>query len=53
MKKVLDNMAYWALVGVWYALSLLPLWVHYLLSDILYLLVAYVLRYRHRVVSRT
>ena len=52
MKKVLDNMAYWALVGVWYALSLLPLWVHYLLSDILYLLVAYVLRYRQRVVLK-
>ncbi len=52
MKKALNNMAYWALAGVWYALSLLPMWVHYLLSDILYLLVTYVLRYRHRVVLK-
>lgn len=50
MKTVLNNIAYWSLLGVWYALSLLPMWVHYLLSDVLYLLVAYVLRYRHRVI---
>ena len=50
MKKVLDNIAYWAVCGTWYALSLLPLWVHYLFSDVLFLLVAYVLRYRHRVI---
>lgn len=52
MKKALNNMAYWAVAGVWYALSLLPLWVHYLLSDVLYLVVAHVLRYRHRVISK-
>ena len=50
MKKVLDNIAFWAVCGTWYALSLLPLWVHYLFSDVLFLLVAYVLRYRHRVI---
>ena len=52
MKKALNNMAYWALAGTWYAFSLLPMWVHYLFSDILYLLVAHVLRYRHRVVLK-
>ena len=50
MKTVLNNMAYWALMIVWYALSLLPMWVHYVFSDILYVLVAHVLHYRHRVI---
>ena len=50
MKKTLDNIAFWAIYGIWYLLSLLPMWVHYLFSDILYLIVAHVLRYRHRVV---
>ena len=50
MKKALENIAFWAVYGTWYLLSLLPLWVHYLFSDILFVLVAYVLRYRHRVI---
>ena len=50
MKKVLDNIAFWVIYGVWYALSLLPLWVHYVFSDILYVLTAFVLRYRRRVI---
>jgi KDO2-lipid IV(A) lauroyltransferase len=50
MKKTLDNIAFWTIYGIWYLLSLLPMWLHYLFSDILYLIVAHVLRYRHRVV---
>ena len=50
MKKWLNNIAYWALTGVWYLLSLMPLWLHYVFSDIMYVLIAYVLRYRHRVI---
>ncbi len=50
MKKVLNDIAFWAIYGTWYVLSLLPMWVHYLLSDILYLLVAYIFSYRHRVI---
>jgi len=50
MKTALNNIAYWALTIVWYGLSLLPMWMHYLLSDVMYLLVAHVLRYRHRVI---
>jgi len=50
MKKLLDNIAFWALYGTWYGLSLLPLWLHYLFSDVLFVLVAHVLRYRHRVI---
>ena len=52
MKKALNNILYWVIYGTWYALSLLPLWLHYLLSDVLFLLVAYVLRYRHRVIIK-
>lgn len=40
---------YFILYGTWYVLSLLPLWVHYLFSDVLYLLIYYLLRYRRRV----
>ena len=50
MKKTLDNIAFWTIYGIWYLLSLLPMWVHYLFSDILYLIIAHVVRYRHRVV---
>lgn len=50
MKTVFQNIAFWVIYGTWYALSLLPLWLHYLFSDILYLVLAYMLRYRHRVV---
>ena len=50
MKNLFNNIAYWLLAAVWYGLSLLPMWVHYLFSDVLYLLLAYVLRYRHRVI---
>ena len=52
MKTALNNIAYWMLAAVWYGLSLLPMWIHYLFSDILFVLVAYVLRYRHRVVLK-
>ena len=52
MKKVFNNVAFWAIYGTWYLLSLLPLWVHYLISDILFVLVAYVMRYRRRVISK-
>lgn len=50
MKKLLNNIAFWAVYGTWHALSLLPLWLHYLFSDVLFVLVAYVFRYRHRVI---
>ena len=50
MKKILNNITFWVVYGAWYALSLLPMWMHYLFSDILFVLVAYVLRYRRRVI---
>ena len=52
MKKILNNIAFWAIYGTWYGLSLLPLWLHYLFSDLLFVVMAYVLRYRRRVIDK-
>ena len=52
MKKILNNIAFWAIYGTWYGLSLMPLWLHYLFSDLLFVVMAYVLRYRHRVIDK-
>ena len=52
MKKFFENIAFWGLYGMWYGLSLLPMWVHYLFSDILFVIIAYVLHYRRRVISK-
>ena len=48
MKKIL----YTILHGLTYALSLLPLRVHYVLSDVIFLLVYHVLRYRRKLVRK-
>lgn len=41
-----ETALYWALFGLTYIMSLLPLRVHYLLSDVVYCIVYYVVRYR-------
>jgi KDO2-lipid IV(A) lauroyltransferase len=41
-----------ALYGLLYLLSLLPLWVHYIFSDVIYLIVYYVVRYRVKIVRK-
>ena len=46
MKKA----AYPIIYSIWYAISLLPLWVLYRISDLLFLLVYYVIRYRRKIV---
>ena len=46
MKKLL----YYIVYGLWYVLSLLPLRVHYWLSDALYVLIFHLLHYRRRTV---
>lgn len=46
MKKLL----YYLVYAAWYVLSLLPLRVHYWLSDALFVLIFYVLKYRRRTV---
>ena len=52
MKKILNDIAFWVICGLWYGLSLLPLWLHYLFSDVLYVFIAYVLRYRRHVITK-
>lgn len=46
MTKILYYIGY----ALWYSLSLLPLRVLYVLSDLLYVLVSRIVRYRHRVI---
>ena len=46
----MSKLLYCLLYGVWYALSLLPLRIHYLFSDLLFFLVFYVLHYRRQTV---
>ncbi len=41
-----------ALYGLLYLLSLLPMWVHYIFSDIIYLIIYYVVRYRVKIVRK-
>ncbi len=48
--KLLKNIAYHVLLALWYVLSLLPLRVLYVLSDLLYVLAYHVIRYRRKVV---
>ena len=48
--RTLKMTAYYLLLGVWFLLSLLPLWVHYLLSDLFYVIVYRLIGYRKKVV---
>jgi KDO2-lipid IV(A) lauroyltransferase len=41
---------YYLIYGVWWLLSLLPLWVHYLLSDLIFLILYRMIGYRVKVV---
>lgn len=43
---------YYLLMAVCYPISLLPFWIHYLFSDLLYYLIYYVGRYRVKVVRK-
>ena len=46
----MQNILYYLLYGICYAVSLLPLRVLYVLSDGLYLIFYYVIRYRRKIV---
>ncbi len=48
MKKILANLLY----GLLYLTSLLPLWVHYLISDMFYVLIYKVVHYRVKLVRK-
>ena len=49
--RTLKIAAYYILLTVWYLLSLFPLWIHYLLSDLLYLIGYKIFGYRKAVVK--
>ncbi|MBR6276179.1 MAG: lysophospholipid acyltransferase family protein [Prevotella sp.] len=46
------KIVYYLVLAVWYLLSLLPFWVHYLLSDLLYLILYRMIGYRKKVVRQ-
>lgn len=48
--RTLKKAGYYLLLGFWYLLSLLPLWVHYLLGDLLYIIAYQMVGYRKKVV---
>ncbi len=48
----LDKVLYYILFGLWYAVSLLPMWWHYFWSDVLCALVYHVVRYRRKMVRK-
>ena len=50
MKKKLSYIGYLLAYGFWFVMSLLPLKVLYIFSDLLCLLIADVIRYRHQVI---
>lgn len=50
LKQTSSHLVYLCMRGLWYALSLLPLRLLYVLSDGLYFLMAHVVKYRHRVI---
>ena len=50
--KIWSNTAYYLVYGVTYLLSLLPLRVHYFLSDGIYLFIYYIIRYRRPLVRK-
>jgi len=47
-----NKILYHILFTVWWLFSLLPLWVHYRISDFLYYLVYYVIKYRRPIVRK-
>ena len=47
-----NKILYYLLYGVWYAFSLLPMRVHYVLSDLIYLIVYRLIGYRRELVRR-
>ncbi len=48
--RTLKNIAYYILFGVWYVVSLLPMWFLHAVSSIVSIILFHVIRYRRRVV---
>ena len=52
MKNVISFIAYYLLYAAWFVFSLLPFCVLYVISDFLYLVTYYVVKYRRRVIRQ-
>ena len=52
MKKAFYKTLYLLAYGFWYLLALLPFPVLYLFSDIFYLIMAHIVKYRHKVIGK-
>ena len=52
MKAVVNNILFYLLYAIWYTLSLLPMWFHHFMADVLYVLVACVMHYRRAVIRK-
>ncbi len=52
MAHIKGSWKYWPLRGLLWCISWLPMWALYGLSDVLYVLIYYIVRYRRKVVSR-
>lgn len=50
MRKLIDSMIYSCLYAITYLISLLPIWILYKISDILYLLLFHLIPYRKAIV---
>ena len=48
----MKKMQYYLLYGIVYPFSLLPMWLHYCFSDLLYVIVYYVVGYRRKIVRK-
>lgn len=47
-----DNISYYLLFGIWYSISLLPMWLLYALSSVVSTILFYVIRYRRKIVHK-
>ena len=52
MKKAFYKTLYLLAYGFWYLLALLPFPVLYLFSDVFYLIIAHIVKYRHKVIEK-
>ncbi len=52
MKKAFYKTLYLLAYGFWYLLALLPFPVLYLFSDVFYLIMAHIVKYRHKVIGK-
>ena len=52
MKKAFYKTLYLLAYGFWYLLALLPFPVLYLFSDVFYLIIAHIVKYRHKVIGQ-